>query len=152
MIAMWMMQSATHEVIDVVSMGHGCVAAGWAMLVRAVRLRRTLHGIGGGDRDDMLINMILVHVVEVTVMQIIDVAFVANGRMATVGAMLVGMVRMMLLGTGSHAFPFLAYLPFNRDRRSSPFGSVRHRVLHQPQNMGIGKRIKDVFCLSPPFN
>ena len=122
------------------------------MLVRAARLRRALHRVGSVDRDDMFIDMILVHVVEMTVMQIIDVAFVANRRMATVGAMRVGMIRMMLLGAGSHDFPFVAYLPFNRDRRSLPFGSVRHRVLHQPQNMGIGKRIKDVFCLSPPFH
>jgi hypothetical protein len=78
MIAMRMMQPPPHEVIDVVTMRHHFVPAGWAMLVRAVRLRRALRGIGGSDRDDMLIDMILVHVVEMTVMQIIDVAFVAN--------------------------------------------------------------------------
>src|SRR5258708_7780885 len=102
MIAMRMMQSSAHEVIDVITVGHGCVLAGRAMLVRAARLRRALHGVGGIDRDDVLVDMILVHVVEMPVMQIIDVALMAHRRMPTVGTMLVGMVGMVLLGAGSH--------------------------------------------------
>jgi hypothetical protein len=33
-------------------------------------LWRALFGIGGIDRDDVLINMIIVHVMEMTIMQI----------------------------------------------------------------------------------
>jgi hypothetical protein len=70
MIAMRMMQPSAHEVTDVVTMGHGLVSAGWPMLVRAPRLRRALHGIGGVDRDHVLIDMILVQVMEMAVVEI----------------------------------------------------------------------------------
>ena len=72
------------------------------MLVRAARLRRALHGIGRIDRDDVLVDMILVHVVEMPVVQVVDVALVAYRRMPAVGTMLVGMIGMMLLGAGGH--------------------------------------------------
>jgi hypothetical protein len=78
------------------------VPAGRAMLVRAARLRSALHGVGGVDRDDMLIDMVFVYVMEMAVMEIIDVALMAHRRMPTVGTMLVGMVGMMLLGAGGH--------------------------------------------------
>ena len=79
------------------------------MLVRAARLRRALHGIGRIDRDDVLVDMILVHVVEMPVVQVVDVALVAYRRMPAVGTMLVGMIGMMLLGAGGHrVFSFSA--------------------------------------------
>jgi hypothetical protein len=53
MVAMGMMQTSAHEVIDMIAMRHGFVPAGRAMLVRAARLRRALHGIGRIDRDDV---------------------------------------------------------------------------------------------------
>jgi hypothetical protein len=102
MIAMRMMQPSAHEVIDVITMGHGFVSAGRPMLVRTAGLRRALHGIGGVDRDGVLIDMILVRVMEVAVVEIIDVALMADRRVPTVGSMLVGVVGMMLLGAGGH--------------------------------------------------
>ena len=78
MIAMGMMQPSAHEVIDMVAMGHGFVPAGRAMLVRAARLRRALHGIGGIDWDHVLVDVILVHVVKMAVMEIIDMSFMAD--------------------------------------------------------------------------
>ena len=107
MIAMRVMQVSAHQVIDVISMRHGFVPAGWTMLVRATRLRRALHGIGRIDRDGVLVDMILVHVVQMPVVQIIDVALMAYRRMPAVGTMLVGMVGMMLLGAGGHGVFFL---------------------------------------------
>jgi hypothetical protein len=102
MIAVRMMQPAAHEVIDVITMGHGFVSAGWPMLVRAAGLRRALDRVGGVDRDSVLVDMIFVRVMEVAVVEIIDVAFMADRRMPTVGTMLVGVVGMMLLGAGGH--------------------------------------------------
>jgi hypothetical protein len=46
--------------------------------------------------------MIPMHVVQMTVMQIIDMAVMTNRRMTAVGAMLVGMVGMVVFGTGGH--------------------------------------------------
>jgi hypothetical protein len=61
-ITMRMMQASAHEIIDVITMGHGFVPAGRAMLVRAARLWRALYGVGGIDRDDVLVDMIVVRV------------------------------------------------------------------------------------------
>jgi hypothetical protein len=51
-----------------------------------------VHGIRGADRDDMLVNMIPVHVVEMAVIKIVNMAVMANSRLPPVRAMLVGMV------------------------------------------------------------
>jgi hypothetical protein len=112
MIAMGMMQPSTHDVIDVVAMGHGFVPAGRAMLVRAAGLRRALHGICGVDCDDMLIDVILMQVMKMAVMEIVDMALMADRRMPAVGTVLVGMVGMMLLSAGGHSiFSFFVYGP-----------------------------------------
>ena len=50
----------------------------------------------------MLVNVVRMHVVQMTVMRIVDMALVANRRMPAVGAVVVGMVGMVLLGTGGH--------------------------------------------------
>jgi hypothetical protein len=78
------------------------MAATWAMLVGAPRLRGALHRVAGGLRNDVLVNMIPMYVMQMTVMQIIDMTIMANRRMPAVGAMLVGMVWMVLLGAGGH--------------------------------------------------
>src|SRR5260221_3533131 len=101
-IAMRMMQASAHQVIDVIPVRHGFVTAGRAVLVRAAHLRRALHGVGGIDRDGMLVDMILVHVVQMPVVQVIDVTFVAHRRMPAIGTMLVGMIGMMLLRARRH--------------------------------------------------
>jgi hypothetical protein len=108
MIAMGMVQPSIYEVIDMVPMGHGFVPAGRAVLMRADRLPRALHGIGRVDWDGMLINVILVRVMQMAIVKIIDMIIVPDGRVPTVGTMHVAMVDMMLLGAGSHnLFSFL---------------------------------------------
>jgi hypothetical protein len=102
MIAMRMMQPSAHEVIDVIAMGHDFVSTRRPMLVRAARLRRALHGIGGVDCHGVLVDMILVRMMKVAVVEIIDVALMADRRMPAVGTMLVGVVGVMLLGAGGH--------------------------------------------------
>jgi hypothetical protein len=106
MIAMGMVQPFTHEIIDVIPMGHGFMPAGRTMLVRAARFWRALHRIGGIDGHDMLINMIPMHVMKMAIMEIIDMAIMADRRMPTIGTMLVGVIGMMLFGAGGHrVFP-----------------------------------------------
>ena len=108
MSTMGMVQPSIHEVIDVVPMRHGFVPAGWAMLVRADRLRRALHGIGRVDCNGMLINVIPVLMMQMAIMKIIDMVAMADRRMPTVGTMGVAMVAVMLLGAGRHSlFTFL---------------------------------------------
>jgi len=66
-----------------------------------------VHGIRGADCDDMLINVESVRVVEMAVMKIVNMAVMANPRVPAVRAMLVGMVRMVLVGAGDHEIPLL---------------------------------------------
>ena len=54
-----------------------------------------MHGICGADRDDMFVDMIPVHVVEMAVMKIVNMGIMANSRVHRVRAMLVGMVGMV---------------------------------------------------------
>jgi hypothetical protein len=61
-----------------------------------------VHGVRGADRDDVLVNMIPVHVVQMAVMKIVNVAVMANSRVPAVRAMLVDMVGMVPLGAGGH--------------------------------------------------
>jgi hypothetical protein len=49
-----------------------------------------VHGVRGADRDDVLVNMIPVHAVQMAVMKIVNVAVMANSRVPAVRAMLVG--------------------------------------------------------------
>lgn len=58
------MQPPTHDVIDVVTMRNRFMPTGRTVLVCAVGLRRAMDGIGRVDRDDMLVDMVLMHVVE----------------------------------------------------------------------------------------
>ena len=64
-----------------------------------------MHGICGADRDDMLVNVVPVHVVEMAAMKIVNMGVMANSRVATVRAVLVDMVGMVRLGAGDHEIP-----------------------------------------------
>ncbi len=111
MITMRMMEPAVHEVIDVVTMRYRFVSAVWAVLVCAAGLRRALHGICGVDRDDMFVDVILMHMVEMAVVKIVHMAIMAKRGVPTVRAMLMGVVGMVLLGTSGHDFPSFIYNP-----------------------------------------
>jgi hypothetical protein len=52
----------------------------------------------------MFVDVILVHMVEVAVVKIVDMAIMAYGGMSTVRAVLMGMVGMMLFGASGHDF------------------------------------------------
>jgi len=90
---MRMVQPPVHQITDVITMGHGLMpAAGTVHMIRvmpAVRGRNRCAGIriGVGHFNHMLVDMILVHVVQMPVMQIIDMVPVAHCRMAAARAM-----------------------------------------------------------------
>ena len=72
--------------------------------MRAAGLRCAADGIRGVDLNDMFVDVILMHMVEVAVVKIVDMAIMAYGGMSTVWAVLMGMVGMMLFGTSGHDF------------------------------------------------
>jgi hypothetical protein len=67
-----------------------------------VDLRRAVHGIRGVNRDDVLVDVIPVHVVEMAVVKIIHMAVMANRGVPAVRAMIMSVVGVMFLGACSH--------------------------------------------------
>jgi hypothetical protein len=107
MISVWMMQVPVHQIIDMVAMRDRLVAATGPVLMSASNFRCATCGIGRVDSDDMLVDVIAVHVVHMAVVQIVDVALVADGGVPAVRAVLVRVVRMVLLiaiGHGARSF------------------------------------------------
>jgi hypothetical protein len=102
MITMGMMQSAVYKIVDMVTMRHRFMSAVWTVHVRAMDLRRALQGICCADRDEMFIDVIPVHVVEMTIVQIVHMAIVADRGVSAVRAMLVSVVGVVFLGTCGH--------------------------------------------------
>jgi len=101
-----MVQAAVYQVVDVVAVGHGFMAA-----IRAVNVvggvagtlaMGALVGIGGADVDDVLIHVIAMHVVQVAVMEIVDVPVMLDGGVTAIRPMLVAVIGVMLVGAGAH--------------------------------------------------
>jgi hypothetical protein len=67
-----------------------------------VDLRRAVHGICGVNRDDVLVDVIPVHVVEMAVVEIIHMAVMANRGVPAVRVMVMSVVGVMFLGACSH--------------------------------------------------
>jgi hypothetical protein len=126
MIAVRVMQASVYKVVDVVTVRYGLVSAIRAMrVIWALGSRSALRRIRGIDREDMLVNMIPMHVVEMAVMNIVDVAIMADRRMAAGRSVLMGMVGMVLLGTGGHDL-FLLF-PRKCELWSHFYGSASRR-------------------------
>ena len=102
MVIMWVMQSSVHEVIDVIAVRHGFVSAARPMRMRAPGLRRAAQGIGVADLDNVFVDMIPMHVMQMTIVEVIDMAMMAHSRVSTTRTMLMRVIRMMLLGADGH--------------------------------------------------
>jgi uncharacterized membrane protein len=63
--------------------------------------------VRGIDRENVLVNMIPMHVVQMTIMKIVNVTFMDDHSVATDGSVLMGMLGMVLLVTSGHRFLFL---------------------------------------------
>lgn len=100
MVTMRVVQVAVHQVVHMVAVRHGLVAATGAVYVvggvsGALVLGCAALGIILVDRQYVLVDMIAVHVMQVPVMQVIDVAVVLDGGMPAAGAVLMIMVMML---------------------------------------------------------
>jgi hypothetical protein len=108
MAVMWVMQPSVDKVIDVITVRHLFVSAARTMRMRAPGLERAAHGVGIANLDNMFVGMIFMHVMQMTIVQIIDMVVMAYSRVPTVGAMLMYVIRMMLLGASGHGFAHLS--------------------------------------------
>lgn len=100
MITVRMMEVSVDKIIDVIAVGYRLMSAPRAvhmprLVTAAAVIRRASIGIFRAHLDDMLIHVIAVRMMEMAIMQIVDVVGVTNGRVATAGAMLMVVIRMM---------------------------------------------------------
>ena len=89
-----MVQVAIHEVIDMIAVRHGFVAAVRTVSVlllmgRTIVVRCAFLRIRRGHLDLMVVHMIAVSAMQVAIVKIIRVAIVLHSRVATIRAMLV---------------------------------------------------------------
>jgi hypothetical protein len=108
MAIMWVMQPSVHKVIDVITVRHLFVSAARTMRMRA-GLERAAHGL-----DNMFVDIIFMHGMQMTIVQIIDMVVMAHSRVPTVGTMLMCVIRMMPLGAGGHLFAHLSWVLSDR--------------------------------------
>lgn len=110
MVAMRMMQVAINQIVHMVAMRHRFMAASGSMLVvcivtSATMLRSALVGIGRADLDDMLIDMVAMHVMEMPVVEVVDMAVMQDGRMTAIRTMNMQMIGMLGVRACRHGMP-----------------------------------------------
>ena len=89
-----MVQMAVDEIVDVISVGDGFVAAAWTVdVVLVVSSAAVLRGarawVGVGHLDHVVIDAFTFRMMEMPIVQIVDVVAVLNGHVATVLPVLV---------------------------------------------------------------
>ena len=110
MAIMWVMQPSVHKVIHVITVRHLFMSASRTMRMRAPSLGRAAQRVGIAHLDNMFVDMISMHVMQMTVVQIIDMVLMVHSRVPTVGTMLMCVIRMMPLGAGGHGFAHLSWV------------------------------------------
>jgi hypothetical protein len=88
--------------------------------------------------------MIIVHVMEMAIMQIVDMILMAYRHVPTIGTVPVRMIRMMIfIASGHRDFPsFLA-----GEQTVTSFRQHVHGAFHQTKDVSVGKRTIDKLCL-----
>jgi hypothetical protein len=102
MAIMWVMQPSVDEVIDVITVGHAFVSAVRPMGVRAPGVGRAARGVGVADLNKMFVDVVPMHVMQMTIVKVIDMVMMAHSRVSTVRTMLMSVIRMMLLVAEGH--------------------------------------------------
>lgn len=95
-----MMQPAIDQKIDMIAMRHRLVPATGTVDMATCRRRDAAIRVGDADGDHMFIDMIAVHMVQMAVVQIINMAIMLHGGVAAAGTMLVGVIGVGVAGHG----------------------------------------------------
>lgn len=91
-VAVRVMQVAIDEVVDVVAVRNGFVATVWAVDVvagvgLALVIGGAVRGVGWAHFEGVLIHMVIVHMMQVPVVEIVNVVGVLDGRVSAAFAM-----------------------------------------------------------------
>jgi hypothetical protein len=105
-ISMRMMEMAVDQVVNVIAMGDLWVPAVGTVDVSlvvptAVMIGRAAVRIRGIDFQHVIFNLIAAHVLQMPVLQVVGVAQMADGEMATARAVVVAVT--LMLGLSAHA-------------------------------------------------
>jgi hypothetical protein len=108
-IAVRMMEMVGHEVVDVIGVRHGLVAASLPVDVLvlvsvAAMIGRAALGVAGVGLDHVLVHVVLVRVMEMAVVQVVDVVAVRHGRVSAAGLVAVSVI--WVSGVRVHADQF----------------------------------------------
>jgi hypothetical protein len=104
MTIMGMMQMPVHQIVDMITVRNCVMSAPGTMdviLLVAVALVPigTLVRMGGAYREDVLINMAFVRMMQVSIVQIVEVSFMHDCPMSAIRAMFMGMVVVNIAGS-----------------------------------------------------
>ncbi|MGE0035792.1 MAG: hypothetical protein AB7S93_09175 [Xanthobacteraceae bacterium] len=136
--AMRMMQPAVHEVIDMITVRDRLVTAARPVgMVPAMNFRRAMRRVRAVNGDHMLVNVIAVHVVQVAVVKIVDMAIVPDCSVSAPRTVLVRMVGMLLFATSRHGFASLFGLPATVRYCCPTFRRARPGAFHQTVEDGM---------------
>jgi hypothetical protein len=96
MIPMRMMQTPTHEIVDVIAVRDRLMTTSLAMGMIAVPAarRRVTVGVLGVDLHHVLVDMIVVRMMKMAVVEIVDMVAMLDRDMAAIGPVNVRMLRM----------------------------------------------------------
>lgn len=152
MIAMRVMQVPIHQIIHVVTVRHGLMAAAGAvnmarLVSGALVLRRTCVGVLLRNLDHVLIDMIAVRMMQMAIVQIVDMVAVANRRVTAFRPMLVRVVGMMGMRTSGHCWPPASRQNALLSRRSAALLSSTPKSLTRFEM----NRYKLTFTMAPAF-
>jgi hypothetical protein len=98
------MQATIHQVVDVVAVGNGLVAAVRTMdmigrMATALTMSAVI-GIDGTDLQHMLIHVIAMHMVQMAIVEIVDMAVMLDSGVAAVRTVLMAVIHVMLFAGG----------------------------------------------------
>jgi hypothetical protein len=150
-IAVRVVEMASDSVIHVVAMRHRLVAT--ARTMHMARLMPTAAMVGSAGvgilaryLDHMLVDMIFVRMVEVTIVQIVDVAAVTHGGVSTAGPM----HDRHESGQSKSSWDRILSVFKIRGHRGAALCRVVDGVADQRQHVLVGESVEDVLGFAPP--
>jgi hypothetical protein len=154
------MEMTVHQVVDMVAMRNSFVTALGTVLMLGVMAVAfvavsTLGGILCGDLQAMLVHVAFMQRVQVTIVKIIDVVVVLDRGVSAVLAVFVRVVRVchVFVCHGLSTFQVLDIARYAvRCRDVKLLRGMCHAVEDEIEDMLIGKKVDEVFPVTPPAN
>ncbi len=100
-VAMRMMQASVNQIVNMVAVWNGPMAAVGTVNVLPVvafRAKRAFVGIRGADGDGVFVHVVAMRMMQMAVVEIIHVSIVHDGNMPAIFAVDVGMIGMRFAG------------------------------------------------------